>query len=214
MIVRLRPCLAALIGSTLLPLAAQESSSAQPWYPDESLCKAMSDFAASVRTRPRVVRLSLSRDLPRSSSDCRDGGNRSGRELCRVLGTDAHQLATAVIAQHALACLGIGEPPTDPDDLVLHPFYVSGKFESEPPHFAAGKVRLTVELDASEESAVQWIAITASPIEGRACTDVRLHIFTAPVGTCAHPQCLADRQRARGPVGFPPLGAPATQLRG
>jgi hypothetical protein len=160
-------CLGSILGAIALtlgpatPLVAQASTA---YYPDEPLCQSMFRFAQSARNHARSVKYRRGRGAI-TSQECRHDGDAAGRELCELLIARAARLALPPLALDALFCIGIREPvSSDPDAIVGHAFYTRGTFESEPPHFAGGKVRLEISLDGRRQTARPWISVTATPL--------------------------------------------------
>lgn len=152
---------AGLLPGPAAPLAAGKDG---PYHPDEPLCQAMFRFAESARSHARSVKYRHGRGAL-ATPECQQDGSTASRRLCELLSDRAARLAIPPLAQDALFCIGIGEPPVgDPDAIVLHSFYTTGTFASEPPHFADGKVRLEISLDGRAETKRPWIAVAAMPV--------------------------------------------------
>jgi hypothetical protein len=142
------------------PAAGQDG----PYYPDEALCQAMFRFAESARAHGRSVKYRQGRGAIALPA-CQHDGNPASRVLCEMLADRAANLAIPPLALDALSCIGIREPgPDDPEAIVVHAFYITGTFESRPPHFAEGKVRLEISLDGRREMKRPWIAVAAIPL--------------------------------------------------
>jgi hypothetical protein len=143
------------------PLVAQQNPA---YYPDEPLCQSMFRFAESARHHARSVKYRKGRGAI-VFQQCRHDGGAAGRELCELLTARAARLSMPPLALDVLFCIGIREPGSpDPDAIVGHTFYTSGTFESQPPHFADGRVRLEISLDGRRQTARPWISVTATPL--------------------------------------------------
>jgi hypothetical protein len=152
------------IALTLGPASPLVARDGTPYYPDEPLCQSMFRFAESARHHARSVKYRKGRGAI-AAAECRHDGGAAGRELCDLLTARAARLAMPPLALDALFCIGIREPrPSNPEAIVGHSFYTTGTFESAPPHFANGNVRLEISLDGRRQTARPWISVTAIPL--------------------------------------------------
>jgi hypothetical protein len=149
-----------LVGPASPTAAAQDA----PYYADVPLCEAMFRFAESARAHGRSLKYRKGRGTITLPA-CQHDGSPASRGLCELLMDRAAKLAIPPLALNALSCLGIREPSaSDPEAIVSHAFYIRGTFESQPPHFSQGKVRLEISLDARKATSRPWIAVAAIPL--------------------------------------------------